>query len=598
MKKFIALFFLSFSYLLLFSQAPQSFKYQAVARNTGGELLVNQTISVRISVLSGSPAGPVVYSEEHFPLTTDQGLFTLDIGNPDNIISGDFTTINWSTGTYFMQVELDVSGGSNYQIMGTTQLLSVPYALYAERAGIAEDEDWLIAGNNLLSNTSGNVGIGTANPTAKLHVGGNIITTGNLQVNDWIIKTDNDGIDWVNSNQKFYPENSQIFNLQGGDPLGTLLRFTNKADDYFGGVFGTMTMTGFTNVDDEFQVYTLHNNDPSYTGNLYFPNGAWSGDAPNHTGKIQYSSNQFYFNVGSDASRIATFRHLTQDVVKIENSGTAWFNGSGYFNGKLGVGTSNPDPSAALEVSSTTGGILFPRLSQTEIESIPNPVEGLFIYNTSLNTLFWYDGTTWMHHADGKSCGTAYYDGEFYSSIIIGTQCWMDRNLNAGIMIYGGGNQINNGVIEKFCYDDNLSNCTEYGGLYQWDEMMQYTTTEGTQGICPPGWHIPTKTEWETLINYLGGDAYAGGKMKEVGTTHWSSPNVGATNQSGFTGLPAGYEHFGSYSNVGYSIYLLSSTESTSDKAWSRRLEANTASVYPYAVSKPFGFSVRCLKDL
>ncbi len=88
--------------------------------------------------------------------------------------------------------------------------------------------------------------------------------------------------------------------------------------------------------------------------------------------------------------------------------------------------------------------------------------------------------------------------------IAIGTQVWAKTNLNAGTMITGATTQTNNAILEKYCYNNDINNCTNYGGLYQWDEMMQYVTTAGTQGVCPNGSHIPTETEWKTLEMYLG----------------------------------------------------------------------------------------------
>jgi uncharacterized protein (TIGR02145 family) len=141
-------------------------------------------------------------------------------------------------------------------------------------------------------------------------------------------------------------------------------------------------------------------------------------------------------------------------------------------------------------------------------------------------------------------CGnpmTDFRDGKTYTTIQIGTQCWMAQNLNIGTFLSHTSGPWDNGIIEKRCYDDLESNCDIYGGLYTWDEMMQYIETEGTVGICPNGWHIPSITEFVSLINFLGGSSIAGGKMKETGTTHWLSPNTGATNISGFTALPGGY---------------------------------------------------------
>ncbi|MCD4680222.1 MAG: hypothetical protein K8S00_07525, partial [Bacteroidales bacterium] len=123
-------------------------------------------------------------------------------------------------------------------------------------------------------------------------------------------------------------------------------------------------------------------------------------------------------------------------------------------------------------------------------------------------------------------------DGQAYNTVQIGDQCWMAENLNIGERISSSMNQTNNGVIEKYCIN-NPGNCDEYGGFYQWNEMMEYSTIAGSQGICPNGWHVPTYDEWTILYSYLGGYEVAGGKMKESGTLHWLPPNTGATNESG-----------------------------------------------------------------
>jgi uncharacterized protein (TIGR02145 family) len=91
------------------------------------------------------------------------------------------------------------------------------------------------------------------------------------------------------------------------------------------------------------------------------------------------------------------------------------------------------------------------------------------------------------------------YEGQVYNTIQIFSQCWLKENLNIGTMIQGTQNMTDNGVIEKYCYDNLETNCDEWGGLYQWDEMMQYSDTAGIQGICPPNWHIPTDEEIKML---------------------------------------------------------------------------------------------------
>jgi len=198
-----------------------------------------------------------------------------------------------------------------------------------------------------------------------------------------------------------------------------------------------------------------------------------------------------------------------------------------------------------------------------------------------------------------EDCGNVIYEGETYPTIVIGTQCWFRKNLNVGDKINGNQNQQNNSTIEKYCYSNQDNNCIEYGGLYQWNEMMQYVTNEGAQGICPDGWHIPADDEWTELTDFLGGNDVAGGKMKEEGNSHWSSPNTGATNSSGFTGLPGGYRKFfgDTFSNLGDNGYFWSSTEYSTLGGWYRRLDYDDDEIYINHYYKSYGFSVRCLQN-
>jgi uncharacterized protein (TIGR02145 family) len=189
-------------------------------------------------------------------------------------------------------------------------------------------------------------------------------------------------------------------------------------------------------------------------------------------------------------------------------------------------------------------------------------------------------------------------DGKVYSAVLIGTQCWMKQNLNVGTRIAGATNQTNNATIEKYCYNNTETNCTTYGGLYQWNEMMLYTTTPILQGICPTGWHLPSDTEWTSLTTYLGGASVAGGKMKEAGTSHWIAPNTGATNSSGFTALPAGYRGLGGgFGYLGEVTFFWSSAEYQGSTAWIRYFDYGTIEVNKGSNDKTDGFSVRCIKN-
>ena len=179
----------------------------------------------------------------------------------------------------------------------------------------------------------------------------------------------------------------------------------------------------------------------------------------------------------------------------------------------------------------------------------------------------------------------------------------MAENLNVGTRINSIENQTNNGIIEKYCYKDSIENCDIYGGLYELNETMQYITTPGAKGICPSGWHVPTDNEWTILTTYLEGDNIAGGKMKSTGTLVagtglWKYPNTDATNESGFTALPAGRRHPGGVF-VARTLQCdwWSSFEYSASQAWDRNLNYNLSIVIKYSYVKDYACAVRCIKD-
>ena len=209
-------------------------------------------------------------------------------------------------------------------------------------------------------------------------------------------------------------------------------------------------------------------------------------------------------------------------------------------------------------------------------------------------------------------CGDTLVDSrnnEKYATVQIDQQCWMAENLNIGIMINEALNQTDNAIIEKYCYGNDDANCDEYGGFYQWDEMMGHVKAEGSQGICPTGWHLPTEADWCSMTTFLdptvdcnmwfeftGTDV--GGKLKESGTEHWNFPNTGADNSSGFRALGAGFRHYTGYITSHKNAAMFwSSSEYSPMEVYGRMLASNKARIYRYRGSMEGGLSVRCIKN-
>lgn len=418
------------SAIILFAQPPQTFKYQAVVRDSIGIVLSNQNVSFQISILKGSASGTLIYSEIHDTITNEFGIINLEIGNGE-VTSGDFTIINWGIDSYFLQIEMDATESKNYLFMGTSQLLTVPYALHASGGG-----------------------------------------------------------------------------------------------------------------------------DPSYQSDENSPDSA----------------------------------------VFVDNSGN------------IGIGTSNPDASALLELNSSSKGFLLPRLTLAEIEAITGPEDGLTVYNTDDKRFYFFDGydNYWKEIAIGESiinesCGFITDTcGNIYNTVLIGTQCWMKENLattkyrdGTNIPHVTDGTAWSGLTTPGYCWynNDSATYGYTYGALYNF-----YAAT--TTILCPIGWHVATDVEWTTLANYLGGEYVAGGKLKETGTTHWNSPNTEATNVSGFTALPGGDRSYfdGLYYTIGnYGHWWTAS--GVGQSAWKRSMSSNNAFAYRGFDIAGNGYSVRCIKD-
>jgi len=191
-------------------------------------------------------------------------------------------------------------------------------------------------------------------------------------------------------------------------------------------------------------------------------------------------------------------------------------------------------------------------------------------------------------------------EGNVYNTISIGNQIWTVENLKTtkyndgtGIPLVSSESSWTNLPSPAFCwYDNNPTSYKDlYGALYNWH-------TVNTGKLCPIGWHVPSDAEWTTLTSYLGGSNIAGGKMKEVGTTHWISPNVGATNESGFTALPGGRRYAdGVFDYVGYGSYWWSSTAQNVSNAYPWRINQAASIVYADVSLRSNGYSIRCIKD-
>ncbi|MBK7762732.1 MAG: tail fiber domain-containing protein [Bacteroidetes bacterium] len=340
------------------AQAPQKFSYQAVIRNTSNAILANQSIGLRIRILQGSSTGTIVYAESHTPTTNSNGLVSIEVGS-GAILNGNFATINWSTGTYYIRTDVDPAGGTSYSITSNTQLLSVPFALYA--------------GNATSSNTVLN---GTINPTNTIGNNG-----------DFYINTA--------SNQIFGPKSSGVWPSTGTSLIGP----TGAS-----GINGNTILNGSSNpssgqgVNGDFFLNTTSKTLfgpksagvwPSSGTSLIGPTGATGANGTNGTNGINGLDGKTILN-GTSNPLVGQgvngdfFLNTTSKILFGPKSAGVW----------PSSGTSLIGPTGATGANGTNGTNGINGLDgKTILNGTSNPlvgqgVNGDFFLNTSTNVLF------------------------------------------------------------------------------------------------------------------------------------------------------------------------------------------------------------------
>ena len=288
--------------------------------------------------------------------------------------------------------------------------------------------------------------------------------------------------------------------------------------------------------------------------------------------------------------------------------------GNGYFStgnsdamvilkgGNVGIGISSPAASAQLEVNSTSKGFLPPRMTADQRTAILSPANGLLVYQTDYPSGFYFSkGGVWTMLSET----TSYPNGTATPVLTICCQSWMTKNLD--VATYRNGDPIpkvtDNAAgaaltTRAYCdyQNDSATYAATYGKLYNW-----YAVND-PRGLAPQGWHVPTDFEWSTLSNCLGGDAVAGDKMKEAGTTHWNSPNTGANNSSGFAGLAGGFREEFSFNTFWFQFMNFygswwSASEDSTARGLGRIMSFDNSALNRNSSDKRYGFSVRCLRD-
>lgn len=360
---------------LAFGQAPESLNYQAVARDANGNPLTNQSISLRMSVLSGSANGSLVFEELHTASTNSLGLFTLKIGQ-GTVTSGTFATIDWGTISHFLKVELDVNGGQSFTLMGTSQLLSVPYALHAKTATTVTNDQVDDADNDPTNEYNSSASL--SGTTLSLTDGGGTLTVGLSSLQDGVNDADADP---QNELQTLSKSGSTLTLSNGGGSI------TDEVDDndwvfsgnnMYSGVTGNVGI-GITNPDDNLCVLDDIRVKNSSNANkirldvigggdvgfleTYGQNGNRNFRVTNLTGNENLGVAGVYNDAGSQRVAMATGSggtglHWTYGANGNLNTYLNFL--SGYSNnGYIGIHDANGSIQAGMYVSSSGQGIVF-----------------------------------------------------------------------------------------------------------------------------------------------------------------------------------------------------------------------------------------------
>jgi hypothetical protein len=434
MKNLLMFLSIGFTSLTSFGQAPDGINYQAVIRKTSGALLTNSPVAIRVQIKQTSATGTVVFSERQTATTSAYGLVNLVIGQ-GTLLSGNFSTINWSTGNYWVSLGVDFSNGTNYVDYGSQKLMSVPYALYAKNAGNQLNQ-WrygnivpattlgamgdfyldMITGNVYYKNSSttwvltGNI----KGPTGAAGATGSVGATGPAGVAG---PAGSQGIQGLTG-----PAGAQgPIGLTG--PAGAA--GTNGATGAQGpiGLTGPAGAAGVAGPAGPQGIQGLTG--PSgaagtngATGPIGLTGPAGAAGTNGATGPagpqgIQGLTGpagpQGIQGLTGPAGAAATLPTGSASQT-LRNDGTTWVANSTLNNTgtAIGIGTASPNASALVEIQSTTQGLLLPTMTLAQKTAITSPATGLLIFQTDGTAgFYYYSGTAWVPIAGAGGTSTS-----------------------------------------------------------------------------------------------------------------------------------------------------------------------------------------------
>jgi len=649
MKKYFltTLFFLLGITAFLVAQTPQRMSYQSVLRDAQDRLVTNRQVGVEISILRDFPNGTVVYAERQTPTTNAHGLVTVVIGT-GQVIEGSMATIEWENGTYYIQTQVDLNGGSNYTYTNTNQVLTVPYAFYAKTAEtltvFPEETDpkfteWNYNYHSLRHRPT--------HVSAFINDVPYLVTETDPKFTAWGYEYDSlqnaptklsdfeNDLGYVTpsteTDPKFIAWSYEYDSLRNAPTQ--LSKFENDT--------GYIT-TEIQNLDS---VLTIGNNaggkqiknllDPTENQDavtkLFLQNYTSLRVGDCDTLFLGDSQSVIIPGISVLNGKSSFPTVITQPVSNIGDT-FATFGGSVTSDGNSPITARgvcwSTSPNPTINDFRTTNG--------SDIGSFSSNVSTLARATTYYMRAYATNdlGTAYGHEerftTDFANCGTVTdVEGNVYKTVVIGTQCWMRENLRT--RYYADSTSITYGesfspstTTAYYYYPGSPDNVPTYGLLYNWSAAMKNgissnTDPSGVQGVCPHGWHLPSRTEWNQMSDYVSSqpayycDENPGYIAKSLASTSgWLENadlcavgnNLSANNATGLSILPAGAfyddEHFGfgldatfwSATEQGYHgayyFFLQMSTFKLSDTGSGKNIEI---------LSKELGFSVRCVRN-
>jgi uncharacterized protein (TIGR02145 family) len=603
------------------AQVPLGFSSQTIIRDSEGKVLKNQATGLQFSVLEGSAMGTVVYSETHTITTNEYGVINLTVGT-GTVTEGVFADIVWGSNIHFLKTEIDPTGGNTYTISTTSQLMSVPYAMYAMKADTA-----LKVPDSSITNEIQVLSI--SNDTIYLSDGGFAKLPAGFD-GDYTSLTNKPTIpasisDLTNDSGFLTSEvDGSISNeIQTISKVDRTVTLSNNGGSYVDSVLTEAQVDAYTNdngyltseVDgsttNEIQVLSI-SNDTIYLSDGGFAKlpAGFDGDytsltnkptIPTNTSDLTNDSGFLTSEVDGSITNEIQVLSISNDTIYLSDGGYAKLPGDSIpAYGKEGqLLYRNQGKWDTLAVGAVGQQLVINESGLPEWTTVNPPALSVSVNGDTL-----YSGIDSYVIIPGISINNppVIMDiaGNTYQTVWIGDQLWFAENLKT--THYNDGTPIQlvsdgatwSGLIagaRVYYNNDSSTYAPDYGALYNW-----YAVETGK--LCPTGWHVPTDAEWTVLTDYLGGASVTGGKLKEVGTVHWESPNFGATDEVGFTALPGGLRSgSGLFDALRYLGYWWSATPNYSDHSWYRSLYYYDAYVGRSYDFKRFGFSVRCLRD-